>query len=203
MYKIYISERPLFIQAEPISPDMSTIVTLESHQIHSIKEQVIHKLEESKSGLDGICLLSNDPDQTFNTFKENYQLERAGGGLVLNPSGQVLSIYRRGYWDLPKGKLDPDETIEQCAIREVKEETGLRHVILGDFLHTSYHSYIGRKGQRVLKQTDWFYMFSTDTELFPQAEEDIEQSLWMAGAELKTKKPIFKTIIDIINLANA
>ena len=203
MYKIYISERPLWIQKEPVTGGSKEICTLHCDSIRSIKEEVIHVLEEGKVGLDGICLLSDQPKKTYTLFKEYYQLERAGGGLVFNPKGDILSIFRRGYWDLPKGKLDAGESIEQCAIREVREETGLRHVVMGDFLHTSYHSYIGRKGQRILKQTDWFFMFSTDTELYPQAEEDIEQSLWIMPSELRAKKPIFKNIVDIIDRANA
>jgi 8-oxo-dGTP pyrophosphatase MutT (NUDIX family) len=50
---------------------------------------------------------------------------KAGGGIVVNEQNEVLLIYRRGKWDLPKGKLDDGETIEECALREVKEETGL------------------------------------------------------------------------------
>ena len=49
----------------------------------------------------------------------------AAGGLVTNENNELLMIFRRGKWDLPKGKLDKGETIEECAIREVEEETGI------------------------------------------------------------------------------
>jgi ADP-ribose pyrophosphatase YjhB (NUDIX family) len=48
----------------------------------------------------------------------------AAGGLVENEHGEILLIYRKKHWDLPKGKLDAGETLEECAVREVEEETG-------------------------------------------------------------------------------
>ena len=58
----------------------------------------------------------------------------AAGGLVQNNEGAFLLIYRRGFWDLPKGKLDLGESIPECAVREVQEETGLQTLDLGPFL---------------------------------------------------------------------
>jgi len=51
-------------------------------------------------------------------------------------------IFRRGKWDLPKGKLDKGETLEQCAVREVREETGLKKIKLQSPLMTTYHTYM-------------------------------------------------------------
>ena len=64
-------------------------------------------------------------------FWKKFMLVQAGGGLVQNGNGQYLFMLRRGKWDLPKGKLDPGETLEQCAVREVGEETGLKRVQVG------------------------------------------------------------------------
>ena len=52
----------------------------------------------------------------------------AAGGLVTNDKNELLTMFRRGKWDLPKGKLDEEETIEACALREVREETGIEPV---------------------------------------------------------------------------
>ena len=65
----------------------------------------------------------------------------AAGGVVVNPNNEILWIFRRGFWDLPKGKLDPNETIEACAIREVMEETGISHLVLGKRISTTTHQY--------------------------------------------------------------
>ncbi len=64
----------------------------------------------------------------------NRLLILAAGGLVLNEKGEVLFMFRKGKWDLPKGKLDPGETMDACALREVMEETGLVQVELKNFL---------------------------------------------------------------------
>ena len=50
----------------------------------------------------------------------------AAGGIVINRFNEVLLIYRRTMWDLPKGHIEKNETPETCALREVSEETGLK-----------------------------------------------------------------------------
>ena len=111
----------------------------------------------------------------------------AGGGLVLNEKGELLMIYRRGKWDLPKGKLDEGETIEDCAVREVMEETGLTSVERGELLEISHHEYFDRHLQEeVIKETHWFAMKARgEQELIPQTEEDITDIRWVTGAELE------------------
>ena len=54
----------------------------------------------------------------------------AAGGLVTNKHNELLMIFRRAKWDLPKGKLDEGESIEACAVREVEEETGIKNISL-------------------------------------------------------------------------
>ena len=83
----------------------------------------------------------------------------AAGGLVQNEQGELLMIYRRGKWDLPKGKLDKNETIEACAVREVMEETGLTNIELGKWIDTGYHLYFDPYlNEDVIKETHWFAM---------------------------------------------
>jgi len=66
---------------------------------------------------------------------------KAGGGIVTNELGELLMIFRRGKWDLPKGKLDAGETIEECALREVNEETGVQNLELGKLIAITQHEY--------------------------------------------------------------
>ena len=87
--------------------------------------------------------MGNSRSATLETSQSN-NIIRAGGGLVVRKSGgsmEVALVHRpaREDWSYPKGKLDEGETLEDCALREVLEETGLVFR-LGRFLgHTEYH----------------------------------------------------------------
>ena len=126
----------------------------------------------------------------------------AAGGLVSNENGDLLLIYRRGFWDLPKGKLDEGETIEACAVREVEEETGLTNVQLGKLVGITNHEYFDEWKQRdVVKETHWFAMHVTGSQtLVPQQEEDIKDIKWVAHNDMDTYlQQTYKNITDIIN----
>jgi len=120
--------------------------------------------------------------QEFSTFlpyiKSQCHVLQAAGGLVLNEAREVLLIHRLGMWDLPKGKIEKGERVEEAAIREICEETGLNHVTLHNALCTTWHIY-PHKNKLVLKETFWF-LASTNSHiaLQPQAEEHIELAVW-------------------------
>lgn len=125
----------------------------------------------------------------------------AAGGLVQNEFDEVLLIFRRGVWDMPKGKLDEGESIAECAVREVEEETGLRDVELGEFINHTYHDYFDKWTKKeVLKETHWYAMriYGNQT-LVPQAEEDIEEILWVNKDDLTNyMNNMHKNIIQVI-----
>lgn len=106
---------------------------------------------------------------------------KAGGGLVTNPKGEILMIFRRSRWDLPKGKLEAGETIEECALREVREECGIDNLALGEFLCTTHHEYI-ENGRAIDKESHWFTMSGSGTPK-PQTEEDITQARWVSRTQ--------------------
>jgi len=110
----------------------------------------------------------------------------AAGGLVQNSKGEFLLIYRRGFWDLPKGKLDAGELITECAVREVQEETGIQTLELGPFICTTTHHYFDKwLNKDVVKHTHWYIMLSLENEaLVPQTEEDIEKIEWVPREQL-------------------
>lgn len=119
-----------------------------------------------------------DVESLLNLFAEQMEKIQAGGGLVYTPQKNVLLIFRRGKWDLPKGKLDDGETLDQCAIREVQEETGLEAVNIEKPLTVTWHTYY-QDGHLVLKESHW-YLMQTENEqdLTPQQDEDIDLCIW-------------------------
>jgi len=110
----------------------------------------------------------------------------AAGGIVVNPNQEMLWIFRRGFWDLPKGKLDPNETIEVCALREVMEETGISNLILGDLIKTTTHRYFDIYINSEVEKTTYWYKMSIDKlqNGIPQTEEDIEAIAWVKKEDI-------------------
>ncbi len=111
-------------------------------------------------------------------------------------------MMRRGKWDLPKGKLDPGESLETCALREVEEETGLRRLILNDHLLTTYHSY-AEAGLLILKESHWYAMHADgNQQLTPQTSEDILEVKWLAQDNLgQVLDNTFASIKDVLKKA--
>jgi 8-oxo-dGTP pyrophosphatase MutT (NUDIX family) len=128
----------------------------------------------------------------------------AAGGLVINQHDELLMIYKRSKWDLPKGHLDKNETFETCAIREIKEETGLENISVTRFIGVTEHEYYdsGLHAEAV-KEIHWFEIKADKNEpLHPQEEESIEWIRWVPksewGAYLKNS---YSNIRDIITKA--
>ena len=151
-----------------------------------------------------ILYLIFDNDNEMNACWEKLQLlfgrVEAAGGVVLNPANEILLMHRKGWIDLPKGKLDAGETLPECALREVAEETGLKTHILGKQLPTTYHVYRERKTGWVVKPTAWFMMHCKENEKpVPQTEEDITEIEWVPKDKLAEKFPgMYPLIQDVL-----
>ena len=125
----------------------------------------------------------------------------AAGGLVTNPKGEILWIFRRGFWDLPKGKLDEGETIQTCAVREVAEETGISNIQLHEMLCFTNHLYFDKYlNEEVIKRTYWFYMTIPNMqEGIPQLSEDIEKIEWLALDKARQcLNHTYPTILEVV-----
>lgn len=204
MYKIYINETPLIlIQNDKL--DLSAIDSSKNLLVrYAGKPRSLMSpidMMEKTQRWDSVIVYHSDYTQLAADFESLYKIIEAAGGVVYNESGEILTMYRRGSWDLPKGKIDPGETKEIAAIREVQEETGLKIVQLGDFLCETYHTYKNRKGKRVLKRTYWYNMTTKETEVTPQYEEDIEELLWIKPTAFLKKTPLYNTIKVVVEAA--
>lgn len=201
MYKIYINDTPLILAN---TTEVSTESDKDGHSLiaryvgkHKFLFHYIDMLEKGKR-FESVTLYADDEAQLFQDFLDQYRIVEAAGGLVFNKNGEVLFIYRRGTWDLPKGKIDPGETKEAAAIREVQEETGIQQITLQELFSTTYHTYRENK-QRILKRTYWFVMETPEMELTPQAEENIEKAVWWDVQKfLSGNSAIYKSLREVL-----
>lgn len=137
-------------------------------------KDLINKIENNTLH---IVLYDADIEMMWNNFLKNFKVIEAGGGVVQNDEKAVLFIFRNEKWDLPKGKVEKDESIQETALREVEEECGVFDLELGDFLTKTYHIYEYKK-QQILKISHWYKMKSNTKSLKPQIEEDITEAVW-------------------------
>ena len=144
------------------------------------EEQIKEALKVAKKATKPLkIVLLGNPDKILKRVILEFKYKIAGGGIVENTKGQILLMKRLGKWDLPKGKLDKGETIEECALREIEEETGAQDLsIISSFAET-YHTYF-RNEKWVIKHTHWYTVkCKSNAELIPQLDEDIEEVHWL------------------------
>ena len=143
-----------------------------------------NKLLREETGSRLVTWQHPDVPVLWHWFRELFSCRDAAGGLVANSQRELLLIFRRGRWDLPKGHVDPGETIVETALREVMEECGIPRPVLREALPASRHIY-REKGENILKTTYWYLMYlNNKPALVPQTEEGIQQARWLAPQEL-------------------
>ena len=122
--------------------------------------------------------------ENWDVFFAKHTFVEAAGGLVYNNKNQLLMIFRNGFWDLPKGKLESGESIKECAIREVEEECAVSNLEILSELKSTYHTY-EINGKSILKRTYWFNMYTNyEGDLIPQTTEGITKVDWVDKDEL-------------------
>jgi ADP-ribose pyrophosphatase YjhB (NUDIX family) len=184
--KIYYNDKPLilttdtedYIDNNPVAETYSffTGATLRSFTL------ALQQMD--RPGVRGAVIEDVSEEALTDQLNAMYQSLDAGGGIVYNEHDAILMIFRRGKWDLPKGKLDEGESIGECALREVKEETGLEHVSMGDKICDTFHVYT-QNNQQMLKRTAWYRMAGSSSDVLrPQKEENIMEAKWVTSKEL-------------------
>lgn len=183
MHKIYFEKRSIII-CPPYEQALSDPNAIQfcpgAHpDIHSLVDMF-----EMSGSLGRIYIPTADTEGMYRRICSEFKEVDAGGGLVSNRRGDFLLINRNGIWDLPKGHREEGEDIKITAMREVREETGVDALRLGDLICITDHCY-KRDGIWHLKHTWWFDMLYTDpTDLTPQKEEDISKAAWVAKSSL-------------------
>src|SRR5664279_4497884 len=172
---IYFGDKPVFL-CDKLNPEIDEVrrhpdaVYIDELSRPAINS-LLHEIEKPQFHA-GIILHENFQKLQKEFFK-HFKLVKAGGGLVKNKAREILLIFRRGKWDLPKGKLADNETLSECALREVTEETGLTQIEVDIEIGITYHTYV-EFGKHLLKESHWYLMNTKKREpLIPQVEEDI------------------------------
>lgn len=152
------------------------------HQDFNVTKDFIHE-QLQRTDQFTVILYDEDLEELFSLFKSCFVYVKAAGGIV-HEQDKILLIKRQGMYDLPKGHLEAGETLEECAIREVKEECGLEDVkITTPFMNTLHIYY--RNETWFLKKNHWYQMSCpSNCTLCPQTEEDIEEVFWFPVSEL-------------------
>lgn len=201
--KIHIAEKPVYIcnrlneelAALTHLPDCIFVDEVSTAAIKSLLHE-IHK-PEIKKGI----IVGSDIEALKKLFFKQFKVIEAAGGIVQNEEKEILFIFRKGKWDLPKGKVEPKEDVETAAAREIEEETGVKNLQLKKKIHTTYHTY-KEYGKDILKISHWFYFICpTPQNLTPQTEEDITEVQWIATKDIKT--PMANTYSSIKELMHS
>ena len=189
MYKVFVNERPLVLTDKILEAGDGEYFPLNVDSVRLAVESLF------KKKLNQAFIYHPNLGEILNKFSTHIPKVVAAGGVVTNPEGKVLFIYRNDKWDLPKGVIKKNEDLQRCAIREVEEETGVSGLEIENFLRTTYHVF-RRNGKYKLKEVHWYAM-KTDYngKLKGQKDEGIERVKWK-GPE-KIKKALSNSYINI------
>lgn len=204
MYKININENILYLEDNQNVAQLKVSPTALISPYSGKSKQLLNFIDmlEKTNRIKEVVIHFHDINVLKKDFKSLFKIIKASGGVVFNEDNHVLMMFRRGYWDLPKGKIDKGEKKKNAALREVNEETGIVNLELIEKIYTSYHTYKTRNKKRVLKKTYWYKMTCPNQIGSPQTEEDIEKLEWADPKEFFTPElKIYKNIVDVLNAA--
>lgn len=181
MYKVFVNEKKLLVSKYPENLEKEL-----RYESFTTLEIALDLLENTS--VQELNVYGDNLDEIWQEFQKLFRIIEAAGGLVNNPEGKILFIRRLGKWDLPKGKMEKGESREESAVREIEEETGLSDVELVKFINTTYHIYIERNGEKILKCTHWFEMiYDGEDTSRPQIEEGITEVAWKTTSEIENE----------------
>lgn len=193
MYKFFIKDFVIEVH-QNMGRASGELAVPSSKDPHLIAKKVIEDMLKENV----VCNVV-DTEIWVTAFLSHFKTIRAGGGFVINERNELLMIHRRGFWDLPKGKLERHETMPECAIREVMEECGVQHLSIQSDAFITYHLYV-ENAEWILKESHWYKMMCPFQRLHPQKEEQITQAIWVTlPIEERMKSESFRSILEVLN----
>ena len=191
MYKVFINKFSIILTSKNKSLSQENSFLLSSITLN----EILKKVRKHKK----IFLYHPKKSELLKVFKSKIKVIFASGGIVKNDNNQILFIYRRGKWDLPKGKAEKGESIRETAVREVIEETGVEKLKIDKYVSNTFHIVRNNK-KYFLKETSWFLMSSNfKGKLKPQLNEGIKSVKWKTFDDAKKiKKKTYGNISIIL-----
>jgi len=188
MYKVFFNDSTIQITDDAKKSSKNNITQTVDCENYGFVKELISKIESSDKSINFV-VQNKDYSQLWDCFKNQLTEIPAAGGLVQKSDLSLLFIKRLGVWDLPKGKIEKNETPESAAIREVEEECGVSGLKIIRQLDSTFHiyrsPYLNFPDNLVLKETKWFLMsIEGEQTMVPQVEENIEEVRWFAINEL-------------------
>lgn len=189
MYKVFVNDIPIILSTNKEIGENYT-----SFPIKTVKlKEIIEQIDNGK--LLYVNLYHEKEEKLFKHLLKKLPVVTAAGGMVFNDNKEILFIYRNKRWDLPKGRTEKNEALEESAIREVMEETGVQDLEIVRFIRKTYHIF-KRKDKYRLKVTHWYEMKTSYTgELVPELAEGIKKAKWKNFA--KSQKALTKSYANI------
>jgi len=198
MYKVFVDNIPICFQKDATIKSNIPSRFLPSLSLNDfgLFTEVMNNLHAKEV----FFLNSPDPMTQIHLFFNQFDWIEAAGGIVQNTqTNRYLFIYRNGFWDIPKGKIEDGESPHEGAIREIEEECGLYNLEITKELSPTYHVYFAY-GKHFIKKTHWFTLETDVIAVHPQLEEGITEVKWFDRKEIDTvKKNTFGSIVEVLN----
>ncbi|MCC7301213.1 MAG: NUDIX domain-containing protein [Bacteroidia bacterium] len=188
MIKIFLQDRSMTIVRDaPRTAPGKGVLMVHSDSVGTTLQAF--RAFEHNHLLENMLLIHPNPISHIGELKERMKTVIAAGGIVQNANGELLMIFRKGKWDLPKGKLEPGESPDAGAVREVMEECGVPLPETEGFFGRTYHVY-NEKEEPILKETWWFKMkLQNSPALHAQKEEGITEAVWADEKTVTERMP--------------
>ena len=202
MYKVFINDKAIILTDNHVdytSQFDTLFIKYKSEEAMKLSVNLVLNKQ-----LENLVIIAEDLNELWRNFCAMFESMEAAGGVVKNDQGAILFVLKNGIWDLPKGKIDSGESVEDAAVREVKEECGVDDVHISRPLQDSYHIFT-KDDQQILKHTNWFEMTSNHNgELKGDEKEGITEVSWIKNDQLEEiLSNSYPSIRDLIQSATS